>query len=113
MIRSITLALLALTTAPISSETVSVVDRGIVDLKPFACTDTPRSSIIQRVCYAETQNYMLINVRGTYHQFCGLPPLTFGAFATAASMGQFYNQKIKGSGSESQFDCRTHHPPIS
>jgi hypothetical protein len=113
MIRSIALLLVVLATTPINSETVDVGDRGVVDLKPFACTDTPRSSIILRVCYAEAQNTMLINVRGTFEQFCGLPPETFGAFVTAASMGQFYNQKIKGSGSESPFDCRTHHPPIS
>jgi hypothetical protein len=52
---------------------------------------------------------MLINVQGTYDQFCGLLSATFDAFVTAASMGQFYNQKIKGSGSEHPIDCRTQH----
>jgi hypothetical protein len=113
MIRSIALVLTALVTAPIGSETVSVADRGVVDLRPFACTDTPRSSIIQRVCYDKAQNYMLISVRGTYYQFCELPPATFDAFVTAASMGRFYNQKIKGFGSQVPFECRTHRSPIS
>jgi hypothetical protein len=99
MIRSIALALVALATPPISSETVFVENRGLVELGPFACTDTPRSSMIQRVCYDKSQAYALVNVRGKYYQFCELPPVTFDAFVTAGSMGQFYNQEIKGSGS--------------
>jgi hypothetical protein len=31
----------------------------------------------------------------------------FDAFVAAPSMGQFYNQKIKGTGSDGPFDCRT------
>jgi hypothetical protein len=55
MIRALTTALALLITTPVSSETVDVKYRGVVDLKPFVCTDTPRSSFIQRVC-----------LRGTY-----------------------------------------------
>jgi KTSC domain len=109
MIRSVAFMLVALATAPISTETVSVAGRGVVDLRPFTCTDTPRSTIIQRVCYDKAQNHVLINVRGTYFEFCELPPVTFDAFVTAASMGWFYNQNIKGSGSERPFDCGTRH----
>ena len=69
MIRSIALVLAALVTAPISSEMVSVGDRGVVDLRPFACTDTPRSTIIQRVCYDKARNYMLTNVSGDVPPF--------------------------------------------
>jgi hypothetical protein len=29
----------------------------------------------------------------------------------APSMGQFYNQNIKGSGSDGPYDCRTHRIP--
>ena len=74
-----------------TSETVDVKYRGVVDLKPFACTDTPRSSFIQRVCFDKAESY--------------------DAFVTAPSMGQFYNQKIKGTGSDGPFDCRTHRVP--
>jgi hypothetical protein len=52
---------------PLSAETVNVKYRGVIDLKPFVCTDTPRSSFIQRVCYDKAQSYMLINLRGTYY----------------------------------------------
>ncbi len=104
-------ALAVLATTPASSETVDVKYRGAVDLKQFACTDTPRSSFIQRVCYDKAQSYMLINLRGVYYHYCELPPATFDAFLTVSSMGQFYNQNIKGSGSDGPFDCRTHKVP--
>lgn len=93
------------------SETVEVKYRGPVDLKPFTCTDVSRSSFIQRVCYDKAQSYMLIDLRGTYYHYCELPAATFDAFVTAGSMGQFYNQNIKGTGSDGPFDCRTHRVP--
>lgn len=111
MIRSIAVALTLLIASPARSETVDVKYRGAVDLKPFACTDTPRSTFIQRVCYDKAQSYMLISLRGKYYHYCELPPVTFDAFVTAPSMGQFYNQNIKGYGSDGPFDCRTHKVP--
>jgi hypothetical protein len=111
LIRSIVAALAVLISAPVSSETVDVKYRGVVDLKPFTCTDTPRSSFIQRVCYDKSQSYMLINLKGTFYHYCELPTATFDAFMAAPSMGQFYNQSIKGTGSYGPFDCRTHRVP--
>ena len=105
MLRAVTAAFAVFISTPVISETVDVKYRGIADLKPFACTDTPRSSFIQRVCYDKTQSYMLINLRGTYHHYCELPAATSDAFMVAPSMGQFYNQKIKGTGSDGPFDC--------
>jgi hypothetical protein len=95
----------------VNSGTVGVKYRGIIDLKPFTCTDTPRSSFIQRVCYDKAQSYMLINLRGTYYHYCELPMATFDALMSAPSMGRFYNQNIKGTGSDGPFDCRTHRVP--
>ena len=111
MIRSIvTIAGLPIST-PVFSETVNVKYRGDIDLKPFTCTETPRSSFIQRVCYDQKERYMLINLRGVYYHYCELSSATFDSFMTAPSMGQFYNQNIKGSGSDGPFDCRTHRAP--
>jgi hypothetical protein len=93
------------------SETVDVKYRGTVDLKTFECRDTPRSSVIQRVCYDKAQSYMIISLRGTYYQYCELPPATFDDLMGAPSMGQFFNQNIKGSGTDGPFDCRTHRIP--
>jgi hypothetical protein len=75
------------------------------------CSDTPPSSFIQRVCYDKAQSYMLINLRGAYYHYCEIPVATFDAFMAASSMGRFYNQNIKGSGSDGPFDCRTHNVP--
>jgi hypothetical protein len=94
-----------------SAETVDVKYRGPVDLAPFSCADTPRSSFIQRVCYDKKDSYMLINLRGIYYHYCELPVGTFEALMAAPSMGQFYNQNIKGTGSDGPYDCRTHKMP--
>ncbi len=106
------LALVALfLTAAARSEIVDVKYRGAVDLKTFECRDINRSSFIQRVCYDKTQSYMIISLRGTYYHYCELPPATFDSLMGAPSMGQFYNQNIKGTGSDGPYDCRTHHVP--
>jgi hypothetical protein len=97
--------------AEVRSETVDVKYRGPVDLKTFACTDTPRSSFIQRVCYDKAQSYMLINLRGTFYHYCELSVSTYDALMAAPSMGQFYNQTIKGTGKDGPYDCRTHRVP--
>lgn len=111
MVRSILVTLAVLISTPVGAETVNVKYRGVVDLTRFTCTDTPRSSFIQRVCYDKAQSYMLINLRGTYYHYCELPPATLDAFMNAPSMGQFYNQNIKGTGSDGPYDCRTHRVP--
>lgn len=109
MNRAATVLIVLLFTAEVHSETVDVKNRGTVDLKSFACTDTPRSSFIQRVCYDKAQSYMLINLRGT---FCELPTAAFDALMAAPSMGQYYNQNIKGTGTDGPYDCRTHPSPV-
>jgi hypothetical protein len=105
VIRSIATALALLWTAPVVSEKVELRDRVTIDLAPFACTDTPRSSVVQRVCYDEARRYMLVNVRGSYRDYCGLPAATFDAFISAQSMGQFYLQNIAASDREGPFHC--------
>jgi hypothetical protein len=95
----------------VHAETVDVKYRGAVDLKTFECRDINRSSFIQRVCYDKAQSYMIINLKGTYYHYCELPPATLDALIGAPSMGQFYNQNIKGSGSDGPYDCRTHRVP--
>jgi hypothetical protein len=112
MLRPVTALVLLLVTAEVHSETADVKYHGPVDLKTFACSDTPRSSFIQRVCYDKAQSYMLINLRGTFYHYCELPAATYDALLAAPSMGQFYKQDIKGSGKDGPYDCRTHRVPI-
>jgi hypothetical protein len=111
MVRAATTLVLLLFTAEVRSETVDVKYQGPVDLKTFECRDINRSSFIHRVCYDKAQSYMVISLKGTYYHYCELPPATFDGLMGAPSMGQFYNQKIKGTGSDGPYDCRTHRVP--
>jgi hypothetical protein len=111
MFRGIVAAILLLIAAEVRSETVDVKYRGPVDLRTFECRDITRSSFIQRVCYDKAQSYMIISLKGNYYHYCELTPATFDSLMGAPSMGQFYNQSIKGSGSDGPFDCRTHRVP--
>src|ERR1700704_5303250 len=103
MLRTATALFLLIFTAEVRSETADVKYRGPVDLKTFECRDTPRSSFIQRVCYDKTQSYMIINLKGVYYHYCELSAATFDSLLGAPSMGQFYNQKIKGTGSDGPY----------
>src|SRR3979411_1076130 len=106
MIRSVAAALALLWTAPVVTEKVDVRDPGAIDLARFACTDAPRSSIVQRVCYDQARRYLLVNVRGSYRDYCELPAAIFNAFVAAPSMGQFYRQNIAASDPEGPVNCQ-------
>jgi hypothetical protein len=93
------------------AETVTVKYRGPVDLKPFACTDTPRSSFIRRVCYDKAQSYMLIQLKAVWYHYCEIPAPTVSALLSADSAGRYYLTNIKGNGSDGPYDCRTHRVP--
>ena len=67
---------------------------------------TARSSFINRVCYDEANEYMLINLNGTYYHYCGIDDGTVSEFLSADSMGRFYNANVKGN-----FDCRVNRVP--
>ena len=103
--------LLSVSTQPSWAETVDVKYRGLVDLRSFACSDITRSSFIRRICYDRATQYMLIKLSETYYHYCELPPTVLDQFMAASSMGQFYNQNIKGWGGGGPFDCRTHRLP--
>ena len=83
-----------LCTSPVATEVIEVQGRGETDLATFACTDTPRSTVVQRVCYDDARQHLLVNVGGAYSQYCRLPAATFEAFVVASSMGQYYRQRI-------------------
>jgi KTSC domain len=102
MIRSVAAMLALLCASPVTTETAEVRGRGAIDLAPFACTDTPRSTVVQRVCYDAARRHLLVNVGGAYSEYCRLPAETFEAFVVAPSMGQFYRQRIAAA---PQFAC--------
>jgi hypothetical protein len=79
---------------------------GLVDLRHFQCEDVSRSSFIKRVCYDGRNQYMVINLNGTYYHYCEIDRGTVSTLLAADSMGRYYNAAIKGN-----FDCRTHRIP--
>jgi len=88
------------------AESVDVKYRGEVDLKSFDCTDITRSSFIKRVCYDKANEYMLIDLNGTFYDYCEIDAGTVSSLLNAPSMGRFYLASIKGN-----FDCREHRVP--
>jgi hypothetical protein len=94
-----------------TAETIDVKYYGKLDLAPFACTDISRSSFINRACYDQSKQFMVVQLRSVYYPYCELPPAIFDAFLAAPSMGRYYNANIKGSGVDGPFDCRTHVAP--
>ncbi|QWG20673.1 KTSC domain-containing protein [Bradyrhizobium sediminis] len=107
MIKAATTLIALLLTAEPGSEAVEVRDRGTVDLASFECRDTPRSTLIQRACYDRAQATMIVSVKGTYHQYCNLPPATFDDLMAAPSMGQFFRQNVEGTDSDGRYECRS------
>jgi hypothetical protein len=87
------------------AEIVDVKDRGAVDLKPFACQDITRSSLISRVCYDAESRRMLVQRHAVYRQYCDLPQDTIDTFLNAPSMGQFFKANIEGADAGSLYAC--------
>jgi hypothetical protein len=96
MIGAATTLIALLLSAEYGSETVDVQDRGPVDLATYQCRDTPRSTLIQRACYDPAQASLVVSVRGTYVQYCDLPPATLDALMAAPSMGLFFKRNLEG-----------------
>jgi KTSC domain len=111
MIRAAITAIVFLLTAEPGSEAVDMRDRGAVDLATFECRDTPRSTVIQRACYDRAQSTLIVNVKGTYRQYCALPVATFDGLMTAPSMGQFFKLNVESGGSDGPYDCRSRRVP--
>ncbi|MDP3600956.1 MAG: KTSC domain-containing protein [Bosea sp. (in: a-proteobacteria)] len=85
---------------------------GPVDLTRFQCSDITRSSFINRVCYARSERYMLINLEGVYYHYCALDAVTYRDLLNADSMGRYYNANIRSRGAQrGRFDCRDHPVP--
>ncbi|TYL95951.1 KTSC domain-containing protein [Bradyrhizobium rifense] len=93
------------------AETVDVKYRGSVDLKPFTCQDITRSSVVNRLCYDASNQYVIVQLKTTYYHYCEMPKSVVDEWLAADSMGRYYNAKIKGTGKDGPYDCRTHRVP--
>jgi hypothetical protein len=87
-------------------DNVQVEFRGEVELKPFVCSDISENSFVKRVCYDQSNQYMLINLNGRYFHYCEIDQGTVAGLIGAQSPSQFYTGNVKGN-----FDCRTHRVP--
>ena len=103
------LILILIPMVDIQSEVVDVKSRGSVELsESFDCRDIKRSSSIERVCYQEKQGYLIVNIRGTYRQYCGVPSTTYIAFMGAFSMGRYFEREIEPGSNDARYDCRSY-----
>jgi hypothetical protein len=93
-------------TSVTADETVYVKYRGPLNLKPFKCESTPRSSLVKRVCYDEKEQYVVVKLQDVYYHYCEVPDKIVSKWLEAESLGRYYNQNVKG-----KYDCRVNYMP--
>ncbi|RZL65997.1 MAG: KTSC domain-containing protein [Variovorax sp.] len=94
-----------------TAETVPVKYHGVVSLDAFACADVSDSSDVTRICYDKAERYMVIRLKTTYYHYCEIDAATVQGLRGASSKRTFFESRIRGSGSDGPFDCRTHPIP--
>ncbi|MDM0015828.1 KTSC domain-containing protein [Variovorax sp. J22P168] len=94
-----------------TAETVQVKYHGGVALDAFACSDIKEGSDVSRVCYDKAERYMVIQLKTTYYHYCEIDAATVQSLLGAGSKRQFFETRIRGSGKDGPFDCRTHPIP--
>lgn len=109
--RFIILAALVLIGHVARAETVQVKYHGPVSLDAFACEDVKESSGVSRVCYDAAERYMVIRLQTTYYHYCEIDAGTVKGLQKAGLKRQFFESRIRGSGADGPFDCRTHPIP--
>lgn len=91
---------LALLSALAYAESVYVKYRGVVNLDRFRCAWVS-NSFVDRICYQDEEQYLLVSLKSTYYHYCGVPEQVFSSWLQAPSKGRFYNAYVKG-----RYDCR-------
>jgi KTSC domain len=110
-LRLVTCLVLVLACGIASAETVQVKYHGAVSLDSFACADVRESSDVSRICYDAAERYMLVRLKATYYHYCEIDAATVRGLQTASSKRQYFDARIRGSGTDGPFDCRTHPIP--
>lgn len=110
-VRLLLLLLLVSACGIAGAETVQVKYHGPVPLDAFACVDVDERSDVSRICFDASERYMLIRLKATYYHYCEIDAKTVQALQAASSKRQFFEARIRGSGSDGPFDCRTHPIP--
>jgi KTSC domain len=110
-LRFFVLLMLVLVFRIASAETVQVKYHGPVLLDAFACADVREGSDVSRICYDVAEHYMLIRLKTTYYHYCEIDAATVRGLQAASSKRQYFEARIRGSGTDGPFDCRTHPIP--
>jgi hypothetical protein len=87
------------------AETVYVKYRGSVDLGSFSCSWT-QDSLVNRLCYDQNEEYVLVQLKNTYYHYCEVPRSTVSNWLTSGSKRSYYYSNIK-----SRHDCRVYRMP--
>jgi hypothetical protein len=66
-----------------------------LDLSPFACADTDRSSFVRRVCYHAKKKFMAIKLNAVWYPYCDVPAEAVEALLQAPSVGRHYNDQFR------------------
>jgi len=111
VLRFIAISALTLVCQFASAETVQVKYHGPVSLDLFECTEIRESSDVSRICYDKAERYMVIQLKSTYYHYCEIDHATIRGLLQAGSKREFFQTRIRGSGSDGPFDCRTHPVP--
>mgnify|MGYP004727664301 CR=1 FL=1 len=109
--RALILTTLLVASLAAKAETVPVKYHRAVSLDAFSCTDVQEGSDVSRICYDKSQRYMLIRLKTTYYHYCEIDAGTVQGLQKASSKRQFFETRIRGSGSDGPFDCRAHPIP--
>ena len=62
--------------------------------------------MVRGAWYDDENQYMVINLNGTYYHYCGMPESVWNTYEKANSFGSSYNAYIKGN-----YDCRDNYVP--
>ena len=111
VLKALILSALVLLCQQVSAETVQVKYHGPVTLDSFVCSEVNEASDVSRICYDKAERYMVLRLKSTYYHYCEIDAATVQALQAAKSKRQFFESRIKGSGSDGPFDCRTHPIP--
>lgn len=107
MLKIFFLAALALMSQAATAETVQVKYHGPVSLDAFACADVSENSDVSRICYDKAERYMVIRLKTTYYHYCAIDAATVQGLQSAKSKRDFFESRIRGSGKDGPFDCRS------
>lgn len=107
MLKVFILAALSFVCQVATAETVQVKYHGAVPLDAFACADVNENSDVSRICYDKAERYMVIRLKTTYYHYCAIDAATVQGLQTAKSKRDFFESRIRGSGKDGPFDCRT------